>query len=67
MVAFHDKDNNTLFRQDADPNEIMRLKSDPSGVGKVWREFHTKEIPSYWVIWPHSTSKDWCDRIVGNL
>lgn len=67
VVAFHDKDNNTLFRQDADANEIVRLKSDPSGVGKVWREFHTKEIPSYWVIWPHSTSKDWCDRIVGNL
>lgn len=67
VVAFHDKEHNTLFRQDADPNEIMRIKSDPDGYGKIWREFHTKEIPSYWVVWPHSTSKDWCERIVGNL
>jgi hypothetical protein len=67
VVAFHDKDHNTLFRQDADVNEINRIKSDPDGYGKVWREFHSTQVPAYWVVWPHSTSKDWCERIVGNL
>jgi hypothetical protein len=67
VVAFHDKDHNTLFRQDADANEIVRIKSDPDGYGKVWREFHTTQRPAYWVVWPHSLSKDWCERIVGNL
>ena len=67
VVAFHDKDHNTIFRQDADANEIVRIKSDPDGYGKVWREFHTTQRPAYWVVWPHSISKDWCERIVGNL
>lgn len=67
VVAFHDKDDNTLFRQDADANEIVRIKSDPDGYGKVWREFHATQRPAYWVVWPHSISKDWCERIVGYL
>jgi hypothetical protein len=67
VVAFHDKNNETLHRQDADANEIVRIKSDPDGYGKIWREFHTTQKPSYWVVWPHSTSKGWCERIVGNL
>ena len=67
VVAFHGEDNETIHRQDADANEIVRIKSDPDGYGKVWREFNTTKIPKYWVVWPHSISKDWCDRIVGNL
>jgi len=67
VVAFHDKENNTLFRQDADANEILRIKNDPDGYGKIWREFNTTEVPAYWVVWPHSVSKDWCERIIGNL
>jgi hypothetical protein len=67
VVAFHDKNDNTLFRQDADANEIVRIKSDPDGYGKVWREFNTTQLPSYWVVWPHSLTKGWCERIVGYL
>jgi hypothetical protein len=67
VVAFHDKDDNTLYRKDADKNEINSFFSDPDGYCKVWREFQTKEKPAYWVVWPHSESKDWCERITGNL
>jgi len=67
VVAFHDENNNTLFRQDADINEIQRLRNDPDGYGKLWREFQTSTKPSYWVVWPYSKSKGWCDRITGNL
>jgi hypothetical protein len=24
-------------------------------------------MPSHWVVWPHSESKGWCDRITGRL
>ena len=27
----------------------------------------TDELPEYWVVWPHSESKGWCERITGNL
>ena len=67
VVAFHNEKNETLFRQDADLNEINRMMQDPDRYCKIWREFHTKEKPKYWVVWPHSISKGWCERIVGSL
>jgi hypothetical protein len=67
VVAFHNKKDETLFRQDAQPDEINRIKNDPDGYGKIWREFNTSEKPAYWVVWPHSVSKGWGERIVGNL
>ena len=66
-VAFHDENDNTLFRKDADANEIVRMKNDPDGYCKVWREFQTTAKPKYWVVWPHSLSKGWGERITGNL
>ena len=48
-------------------NEIAGFMNDPDKYCKVWREFQTDELPSYWVVWPHSESKGWCDRITGRL
>jgi glycosyltransferase involved in cell wall biosynthesis len=67
VVAFHDESDNTLFRKDADENEINMMKNDPDKYCKVWREFSTDVKPKYWVVWPHSKSKGWCERITGNL
>lgn len=67
VVAFHGKDDSTLYRKDADTNEISGFFRDPDGYCKIWREFQTDEIPSYWVVWPHSQSKGWCERITGEL
>jgi len=67
VVAFHNKQDDTLFRQDSDSNDINRMMSDPDGYCKIWREFQTIEKPAYWVVWPYSKSKGWCDRIIGKL
>jgi hypothetical protein len=67
VVAFHNDKDETLHRQDADINEIAGYKNDPDGYCKIWRQFNTTQKPKYWVVWPHSKSKGWCDRITGNL
>ena len=67
VVAFHDEKGETIFRKDADNNEIARLKSDPDKYCKIWREFQTTVQPKKWVVWPHSTSKGWCDKIEGKI
>ena len=67
VVAFHNDKDETLYRRDADINEISSFKNDPDGYCKVWREFNTTQKPKYWVVWPYSKSKGWCDRITGNL
>jgi glycosyltransferase involved in cell wall biosynthesis len=67
VVAFHDKDGYTIYRKDADINEINNLMNDPDGYCKIWREFETGMIPSYWVVWPYSKSKGWCEKIENKL
>ena len=67
VVAFHNDKDETLFRQDASPDEIKTMMMDSDGYCKLWRQFNTKEKPKYWVVWPYSKSKGWCDRLTGNL
>jgi glycosyltransferase involved in cell wall biosynthesis len=66
-VIFEGSGGKELIRKDADKNEINRLKSDKDGYCKIWREFQTAEKPNKWIVWPHSESKGWCDKIEGNL
>ena len=68
VVAFEDKDGNTIHRQDADLDEINRMKLDfGEGYYKVWREFETPVKPTKWVVWPHSITEGWGERFEGNL
>lgn len=67
VVAFHNEKDETLFRRDADTTEISIMMKDPDRYCKIWREFNTTEKPKYWVVWPHSISKGWRDRITGQL
>lgn len=66
-VAFEDEEGNELFRQDANKEEIVRMKNDPDGYCKIWRSFNTAIRPYKWVVWPHSESLGWIDRMEGTL
>jgi hypothetical protein len=67
VVAFHDDKDETIYRRDADEDEIRNIKNDSEGYGKIWREFQTDKKPKYWVVWPYSATNGWCDRITGDL
>jgi hypothetical protein len=67
VVAFHDENDETMYRRDSEEGEIQAYFEDPDKYCKVWREFQTAKKPHYWVVWPHSKSKGWCERIVGHL
>ena len=66
-VAFHDKDGTTLHRKDVVEEEIAHMFTDQDKYCKIWREFQIDVKPAYWVVWPHSKSKGWCDKIQHNL
>ena len=66
-VIFENENGTNLYRLDALPNEIERMKNDPDGYCKVWREFETEKKPYKWVVWPFSTSQGWCEKIEGIL
>jgi hypothetical protein len=65
VVAFENKNGETIFRQDADINEINRMKQDVDGYSKVWRTFNITEKPTKWIIWPYSISQGWCEKLEG--
>ena len=67
VVAFHDSNDETIYREDLSEQQIKMLFHDPDGYCKIWKEFEVIKKPSYWVVWPHSVAKGWCERLVGNL
>ncbi|MBA3852818.1 MAG: hypothetical protein C0503_00295 [Gemmatimonas sp.] len=67
VVSFKDADGEELFRQDAQPDEIARMREDPDRYCKIWRQFDTDVRPRTWVVWPHSISQGWCAPVVGQL
>lgn len=66
-VAFKDEKGNDIYRQDANKDEIHRMKTDPDGYCKVWREFQTEIKPNSWIVWAHSESQGWAPPITGLL
>ena len=63
VVAFNREGGETIFRQDADSNEVKRLLQWNNQKIEICRTFQTAEAPHTWVLWPFSTSKGWCDKI----
>jgi len=66
-IAFEDERGNEIYRQDVLQAEISRMKNDPDGYCKLWRMFHANAQPKKWIVWPHSISRGWCERLVGDL
>ena len=67
VVAFHDNNDETIHRDDLNEQQIKMLYNDPDGYCKVWKEFEVIKKPAYWVVWPHSVSRGWCERLTGSL
>lgn len=66
-VAFEDENGIELHRQDADEKEIKKMKTDPDKFCRLWRSFFTDVRPYRWIVWPHSKSKDWQERMTGTF
>lgn len=66
-VAFEDKDGNEIARMDAGEEEIRNMRSNPFQYYALWREFHASAKPTKWIVWPHSKSNGWSERLEGNI
>jgi hypothetical protein len=68
-VIFEDKNDDPIYRQDADEQEVKELLKIKEGELWItlWRTFNTEIRPHHWVVWPHSKSKGWGEKIIGNL
>ena len=66
-VAFEDENGNELHREDALPDEIKRMMTDPDKFCRLWRNFNTVTRPYKWIVWPHSEKEGWVNRMEGTL
>ncbi len=68
VIAFKDKNGSEIIRMDAEENEIKQLQNtNPSDqFYRIWREFECDEVPTSWLLWPHSKSKEWNHQVIEN-
>lgn len=66
-VIFEDEDNKEIFRRDAYDEELKSFMTQENDWITLWREFMTDKQPHHWIVWPHSKSKGWCNKIEGVL
>lgn len=66
-VIFEDEKGNTLHRQDMNASEVKNALTTTDNFIKIWRTFNTEKKPIKWIVWPHSESKGWLNKIEGAL
>lgn len=69
-VAIEDANGVELYREDANKNEIQSILATPfeqDNFSHIWRNFHHSSFPVRWVVWPHSETNGWMERITGTF
>jgi len=66
-VIFEDEIGGVINRQDLSEQEIKNQLKTNDEFLKIWRTFNTEKKPSKWIVWPHSKSKGWLDKIENKM
>jgi hypothetical protein len=69
-VAILDKDGIEIHREDVssqEANELLSVPVEKDAFIHIWRNFHSEKLPASWVVWPHSESKGWMERLTGSF
>jgi hypothetical protein len=62
VISFEKNDGTVLARVDANENEVRHLLSTSEDWIQIWKEYEG-EKPEKWVVWPHSKSKGYIERL----
>jgi hypothetical protein len=66
-VIFEDSNGVSINRKDLNEQEIKNHLNRSGDFINIWREFPVEEKPFKWVVWPHSKTEGWLDKIEGKL
>ena len=66
-IIFTDDTGYEISRKDCNQGEIRNLMDTPADFVLIQREFITAIKPTKWVVWPHSVTEGWLERMEGNL
>ncbi len=63
VIAFENDKGETIFREDLNEDQIKNITNTTDQFYKIWKEFQCIEQPVKCIVWPHSKSKEWLERI----
>jgi len=66
-VIFEDEDGTPVHREDLNKQQINTYLNGSDDTFNLWKEFETVRQPQKWIVWPHSESKGWLEKIEGKL
>jgi len=64
-VIFEDDIGHQIYRRDATEFEIKDFMSTSEDKINICRKFSVDNKPTKWIIWPHSRTNGWLDKMVG--
>lgn len=65
-VIFEDEIDKVLNREDI-TKDIKGLISTDNPMIRISRTFDTEKRPTRWIVWPHSVSKGWLEKLEGKI
>ncbi len=66
-VIFEDEKGEPIHREDLDKTKVENYINGSNDMFDIWKEFETVRQPRKWIVWPHSESKGWCEKLEGTL
>ena len=66
-IIFEDKFNTSMYRKDLNESDIHYHLNAPTTMIKLDVEFDVTKPPFKWIVWPHSKSKGWLEKIENRL
>jgi glycosyltransferase involved in cell wall biosynthesis len=66
-VIFEDEDGTPIHREDLNKQQIDTYLNSSEDTFNIWKEFETVRQPQKWIVWPHSESKGWLEKMEGKL
>jgi hypothetical protein len=63
ICAFDDENGEPIWREDYQEHQIQSILKSPGDWYSEEKFFLTEKIPTRWVVWAHSKSQGWVERI----
>ena len=62
-IIYEDANDTMVYRRDCNEHDIKTYLSSPDEMIHLHNEFYSTKSPCHWVVWPHSKSKGWLNKI----
>lgn len=67
VVALKNSAGAEIYRRDIKGDKLKQIKQQTGSFHNIWVEFIAESMPVECIVWPHSVSQGWGERLVFNI